>query len=240
MTGRAPSGALHSDDAGHDFLHRGLAVPHHRIMTEEPGSDSRHHGDIEQITFRKGDILFEENEVSFHFFIIEDGEVEVFKKTSEGKELILAKVGPGSSLGEFAMLDRQSRSASARALTDLTAAKVSPEAYARLLTELPEWAVSVMRALVERLRVTNNIVRELQKSKSGLLNVAEQQALESAEFSDSDSRVSRIRAAEGDVEQPDIAFDFSIYDSAVAGKRSPGSSEPVETTPAIPSRSQKS
>lgn len=189
-------------------------------MTEDTPTQGNGHRDIEQVKFRRGELLFEENEMTFHFFIVQEGEVEIFKISGDGKkEVVLAKVGPGSSIGEFAMLDRQPRSASARALTDLTAAKVSPEAYSRLLRELPEWAVSVMQALVERVRVTNNIVRELQKTRLGLLNVAEQQALESAEFSDSESRVSRIRVAEIDVEQPDVSFDFSIYDSASAPKR---------------------
>jgi CRP-like cAMP-binding protein len=124
---------------------------------------------------------------------------------------VLAKVGPGSSIGEFAMLDRKPRSASARALSPVTAARVSPEAYDQLLNELPDWAVSVMRALVERLRFTNDIVRTLQRSKTGVLGAEDRQALISAEF-DSESRVTRIRDAESRVEN-DSNFDFSIYDS---------------------------
>lgn len=180
--------------------------------------------EIENVTFRAGDILFEENELSFHFFIIQNGEVEVYKKGANGN-IVLAKVGPGASVGEFAMLDRQPRSASARALTDITAAKVSPEAYERLLDELPDWAVSVMRALVERLRFTNNIVREFQKSPSESFHTAAQKALEHAEFSDSESRISRIQIAESEVDKSDTSFDFSIYDSsAPKGGKTPGKS----------------
>ena len=170
--------------------------------------------DIETMFFEEGTILFEEHEVSFHFFIIQEGEVEVFKTGPNGP-VTLAKLGPGNSLGEFAMLDRQARSASARALTPLTVAKVSPEAYDQLLEELPDWAVSVMRALVERLRFTNEIVKTLQKSNAGSLNVADRQALQSAEF-DSESRVARIRAAEDRADASDATdtnFDFSVYES---------------------------
>lgn len=170
---------------------------------------------IETVYFEPGDLLFEENETSFHFFIIQEGEVEVFKNGPNGEgEIVLAKVGPGNSLGEFAMLDRQPRSASARALTALTTARVSAEAYDQLISELPDWAVSVMRALVERIRYTNEIVRNAQKSKDGFLNPANKQALESAEFSDSESRVLRIREAEGQVDE-DTEFDFSVYDRSV-------------------------
>ncbi len=181
--------------------------------------------EIENVAFRAGEVLFEENELSFHFYIIQEGEIEIYKTGAAGNNIILAKVGPGNSVGEFAMLDRQPRSASARALTDLSVAKVSPEAYERLLDELPDWAVSVMRALVERLRFTNNIVREIQKSNTGSINVAAQQALEHAEFSDSDSRVIRIQQAESDADKSDSNFDFSIYDSSApkqAGKAAGG------------------
>ncbi len=186
------------------FLAPARLRPQHSAMNNE----------IENVQFSAGEVLFEENELSFHFYIIQEGEIEIYKKGTSGNNIILAKVGPGNSVGEFAMLDRQPRSASARALTDISVAKVSPEAYERLLDELPDWAVSVMRALVERLRFTNNIVREIQKSSAGSINVATQNALDFAEFSDSDSRIVRIQQAESEADQSDSNFDFSVYDSS--------------------------
>lgn len=169
---------------------------------------------IEQVQFQAGDILFQEDENTFHFFIIQEGEVEVFKRSPGGGELKLAKVSAGTSLGEFAMIDRKPRSASARALTDIVAARVSPEAYEQLLNELPDWAVSVMRALVERVRHTNEIVRALQsgleKSATGTgLGAKLGKAVDAVEFTDT-SRSARIRTAEADETVTD--FDFSVYD----------------------------
>jgi CRP/FNR family cyclic AMP-dependent transcriptional regulator len=171
---------------------------------------------IEQVEFRAGEILFHEDETSFHFFIIQEGEVEIFKRGSSGEELQLAIVTPGNSLGEFAMLDRKPRSASARAMSDIVAARVSPEAYNQLLSELPDWAVSVMRALVERVRHTNDIVRALQsglektQTNTGLGRAASQ-AMDAAEYSDT-SRSARIKQAEGDETVTD--FDFSVYETS--------------------------
>lgn len=121
--------------------------------------DSSMGHDIEEVIFQPGDVLFEENEQSFHFFIIQEGEVEVFKTGGDGQPIPLAIVGEGSSIGEFAMIDRLPRSATARAKTQVRAAKVSDGAYQQLLHELPDWAVAVMKALVERIRATNEIVR---------------------------------------------------------------------------------
>lgn len=116
-------------------------------------------GKVEVVTFKAGEFLFKENDAGYHFFIIQDGQVEIFKTLDNGDNIQLAIAGAGTSLGEFAMIDRRPRSASAKALSQVTAARVSEEAYNELLSELPEWAVSVMRALVERLRQANEIVR---------------------------------------------------------------------------------
>lgn len=132
---------------------------------------------IETVTFNPGDILFQENEKSFHFFIIQEGQVEVFKTSSDGQKLPLAVVKEGTSIGEFAMIDRNPRSATARALTVVQAAKVSEAAYQQLLSELPDWAVSVMGALVDRLRQTNEIVR-----RSGIVSPSVKREIESIEF----------------------------------------------------------
>ena len=116
--------------------------------------------DIELVTFAAGDYLFYENETSFHFFIVQEGEVEIFKTAQGGAKIPLAILGPGNSIGEFAMIDRSPRSATARTLTEVHAAKISEQGYQRLIAELPDWAVTVMRALVERLRQTNEIIRK--------------------------------------------------------------------------------
>lgn len=114
---------------------------------------------IEQVTFAPGEVLFFENEESYHFFVIESGEVEIYKTDNEGEKIVLGVLSDGQSIGEFAMLDHKPRSATARAITLVQAAKVSEEAYKELITELPDWAVAVMRGMIDRLRHTNDIIR---------------------------------------------------------------------------------
>lgn len=141
--------------------------------------------DINEVSFQPGDILFRENEQSFHFYIIQEGQVEVFKLGPNGQNIILATVGESTSIGEFAMIDRLPRSATARALTPVRAARVSEEAYQQLLQELPDWAVSVLRALVERIRHMNEVVRRAGSNNSEL-----QMQVDSVEF---DTNTSTIR-----------------------------------------------
>jgi CRP-like cAMP-binding protein len=115
---------------------------------------------IEQISFKAGDTLFNEGDTTYHFYVIQDGEVEIFKTSADGKKVVLGVVTAGSSLGEFAMLDHMPRSATAQALTDVSAALVSEKAYEQLIEELPDWAVAVMRGMIDRIRATNDIIRK--------------------------------------------------------------------------------
>lgn len=154
---------------------------------------------LEPVEFKQGEVLFKENETSFHFFIIQEGQVEIYKTGSDGNQVVLATVGEGLSIGEFAMIDRRPRSATARAITPVKAMKISEAAYKQLLEELPDWAVSVMTALVDRLRSTNEIVRKLSMGPKA------KQAIEKVEFDDSNIRKNPLLSDDDVGENPDLA-----------------------------------
>lgn len=118
-----------------------------------------YHSEVEEIEFKAGEYLFHENDKSFYFYIIQEGEVEVYKTGRDNKKIPLAVIESGQSIGEFAMIDKSARSATARALTDLVCIKISEDAYETLLKELPVWATAVMEGLVQRIRHTNDIIR---------------------------------------------------------------------------------
>jgi len=76
--------------------------------------------------FQEGETIFTEGDVSDYAFIIEDGEVEIF--THIGKELkVLNILLPGSLFGELALVDRQPRTASARATKRTTLTLVTQQ-----------------------------------------------------------------------------------------------------------------
>lgn len=102
--------------------------------------------------FKAGDYIFFEGDIDFHFYIIESGQVGIFTKSEQGHRIDICTVVPGESFGEFALLSNEPRSASAQALTDCTLIKVSPEAYEKLMTELPVWASSMLRSFADRLK----------------------------------------------------------------------------------------
>jgi CRP-like cAMP-binding protein len=64
----------------------------------------------------RGQILFTEGEPSEHMYLVRSGRLRVYVASPRGEELVLAVVGPGESLGELSVLDRQPRSATVDAL----------------------------------------------------------------------------------------------------------------------------
>ena len=115
---------------------------------------------LELVHFESDEKLFIEGERTFFFYMIKEGEVEVYRETPDGQKTVLAVVEAGQSLGEFAMIDKQPRSASARALGHVVAVQISEEAYGKLLSDLPTWAQAMMEGLVSRLRKANEIIQQ--------------------------------------------------------------------------------
>ncbi len=115
---------------------------------------------IEKVNFEANDILFHEGDIGFFFYIIQDGEVEVYRTAANGEKKALAVLEAGQALGELALVSNLPRSASARALTNGSAYKVSEENYQKLLSDLPGWAVAILEGLIERLRKTSELLAQ--------------------------------------------------------------------------------
>jgi len=115
---------------------------------------------LKRVDFKAGDILFEEGDQGFFFYIIQQGKVEVYLGPHDKPHKTLGVVEAGQPLGEFALITESLRSASARAITDGYAVKVSEDGYKQLLKELPEWALAVFQSLIRRLKEANELLSE--------------------------------------------------------------------------------
>jgi CRP-like cAMP-binding protein len=81
------------------------------------------------------------------FMIITDGTVNV--TTVQGKTRTL---GPGDSFGEMALLDHHGRSATGKAVTDVSLATIPEWGFKSFLEEHPEVAYRLMQVLSHRIR----------------------------------------------------------------------------------------
>ncbi len=109
----------------------------------------------------KGDTLFVEGEPGDRMYVIIDGKVKLGHASADGRESLLAVVGPGEMCGELSLFDPGPRTATATALTDVIVVSLGHEALRPWLTGRPEVAEALLAALAQRLRRTNEAMADL-------------------------------------------------------------------------------
>lgn len=93
--------------------------------------------------FGAGELIFSEGDTPTGAFLIESGRIEI-STTQFGERRVLGELGPGMLLGEMAVIDDSSRTATARAITSCQLTRIDATQFAeRLATADP-----VVRALL--------------------------------------------------------------------------------------------
>ena len=117
-----------------------------------------------RMVFQPGQELFRQGDPGDAAYLIISGEADVVAETPAG-EVPVATVGQNAVVGEIAILCDVPRTATVRAGTRLETLKIEKEHFLRLLRELPNIAVEVMRELADRLLKTT---AELSQARSQL------------------------------------------------------------------------
>lgn len=99
----------------------------------------------DQLDVREGKVLIQEGERGREFFVIVEGEVEVRRKGKKVKTL-----GPGSFVGEIALLSKIPRVATVTAITPTSVLVITDRAFMDLCEKSPSIAVKVARTLADR------------------------------------------------------------------------------------------
>ena len=101
-----------------------------------------------------GDVLFREGEVGDFAYQIVKGKIEICKFNGEDY-ITLANLEKGSLFGEMALIDKQPRSAMARALEDCILREIDQPALLNYLKNSPETAFNMMQQLASYARNAN-------------------------------------------------------------------------------------
>src|ERR1044072_5497991 len=106
-------------------------------------------------TFPASTRVFHEGDRSDACYIVRSGSFRVTREHSDGRAITLATLGPGDISGELAMLDGEVRSASVESLLDGELLALPASEVRALLARHPDITVTLVAALVRRLRVAN-------------------------------------------------------------------------------------
>ncbi len=105
----------------------------------------------ERISFAPGELMGRQGDPGDAVYVILTGSAEVVIELEDGSERKVAELGESAVIGEVAVLADVPRTATMRALCELSVLKIGRDEFLNLLREFPDIAMEVMRILAQRL-----------------------------------------------------------------------------------------
>ncbi|RYE80898.1 MAG: Crp/Fnr family transcriptional regulator [Myxococcales bacterium] len=116
---------------------------------------------MSETRIRRGEALFREGDSGDKLYIVIDGKVKLGRSSSDGRENLLAILGPGQMFGELTLFDPGPRSATVTGVTDAQFLSLSHDDLMRWLSGRPSVALGLLSQLAARLRKANDVVADL-------------------------------------------------------------------------------
>ncbi|WP_157180349.1 Crp/Fnr family transcriptional regulator [Protofrankia coriariae] len=133
--------------------------PRDRLALEALGT-VRHYG--------QGDVLLREGDRADLVMIVRTGRVKVVTVAESGYETLLAHRGPGDLIGEMAVIDGGTRSASVVAVESAQVVVVSAEAFRTFVATHPQVVRALVSSITRRLRESDRRRSELGAYPTGI------------------------------------------------------------------------
>lgn len=111
-------------------------------------------------TFPPKSTIFHEGEETSEMYFILSGSVKIMKSAGNGKNLVLAELGPGAMIGEMSLISGRPRSATAQAITEVKVKVITKDIFQKSAAGVPAWAMCIAKVLIERLRQTNILLKK--------------------------------------------------------------------------------
>jgi CRP/FNR family transcriptional regulator len=108
----------------------------------------------------RGEFLFLDGEPCQGLYIVESGQIKIFKNSSEGREQVLDIVGPGAVFNEIPIFDGGANPASALAQEDSTVYIIPKETISSVLPQCLE-TINIIRLFADRTRNLITLVADL-------------------------------------------------------------------------------
>ncbi|MDT5257587.1 MAG: family transcriptional regulator, cyclic receptor protein [Mycobacterium sp.] len=127
----------------------------------QPGVISALSAQLQPLDFPCGHVVFAEGEPGDRLYVVISGRVKIGRRCPEGRENLLAVMGPSDMFGELSMFDPGPRTSSATTVTEVLAVSMDRDALRAWIADRPAIAEQLLRMLARRLRSTNDNVADL-------------------------------------------------------------------------------
>lgn len=114
-----------------------------------------------EVTIERGEVLFHEGDLGDRLYLVTAGKVKLQRTSSDGRENVLAIIGPGEMFGELSIFDPGPRSSTAAAITDTTLLELGQGDVRAWLVDRPAVAESLLHQLAKRLRHASETMADL-------------------------------------------------------------------------------
>jgi CRP/FNR family transcriptional regulator len=111
--------------------------------------------------YPEGQVLTSEGDPGDSLLVIESGQVRISRYTPAGQEIVLAMVEAPDAIGELALIDGASRSATITAQSAVQIRVVPRAAFLQFLESDPQAMMAVMRTVAGMVRATNERLSDI-------------------------------------------------------------------------------
>jgi CRP-like cAMP-binding protein len=108
------------------------------------------------VNIRTREVLFHAGDYGDGCYLVREGAVKACVVAKDGQERLLAVLGPGSLIGELALIDDEPRSATISALRPCSLLHLSKSSFFRVADANPMVYRQALKILTQRLRGTND------------------------------------------------------------------------------------
>ncbi len=110
--------------------------------------------DLSLKRYARSEIIFHQGDTSRELYVVVEGKVRIFKTSPSGEETSINIFGPCDVIGEFAVVDGQPRSATARAIQPCVLLAMAGDLFLQHMQAVPDLALGMARLLVGKVRWT--------------------------------------------------------------------------------------
>jgi CRP-like cAMP-binding protein len=116
---------------------------------------------MSEVRLRRGEVLFREGQPGDRVYVIADGKIKLGHTSQDGRETLIAVLGPGEMLGVLALFDPGPRAATATAIAPTRLLELRHDDLTGILDGRPQLSSQLLQSLARRLRRTNAALADL-------------------------------------------------------------------------------